>query len=107
RAVVDHGDAGRRDALTDAARKSACFLAIEVALQSVTDRLVQEDARPSIPENDDHRTCRRCACTQIDERLIDRLSRVFIEYRVVEIGVAETAASSREALLAPPVLLDA
>ena len=47
RAVVDHGDAGRRDALADAVREGRRLLAIEVALEAVADRLVEQDAGPA------------------------------------------------------------
>ena len=47
RAVVDHRDAARRDALADAAGERARALAVEVALKSMADRFVQQDAGPA------------------------------------------------------------
>ena len=44
RAVVDHGDAGRGDALPKAPGEGARLLAVEIAFQAMPDRLVQQDA---------------------------------------------------------------
>ena len=44
RAVVDHGDAARRDALAEQAGEGRSLLAIEVALEAVADRLVQQNS---------------------------------------------------------------
>src|SRR5690606_26990767 len=45
--VVDHGDAWCCDALADPPGKGARTLAIEIALQPVTDRLMQQHAGPA------------------------------------------------------------
>ena len=55
RAVVDDGDAGRGHALADAAREGREALAVEVALEAVADRLVEQDPRPARREHDRHR----------------------------------------------------
>src|SRR5262249_39112384 len=47
RAVVDDGAELRRDARPDAVRERGRALAVEVALEPVAHRLVQEDARPA------------------------------------------------------------
>ena len=52
RAVVDDGDARRGDALAHQAGEGALLLAVEVALEPVADRLVQQDARPAGAEHD-------------------------------------------------------
>ena len=61
RAVVDHGDARRRHALADAAGERGGALAVEVALQAVADRLVQQDAGPAGAQHDRHRARGRLA----------------------------------------------
>jgi len=54
RAVVDHGDAGSRDSLADAAGEGRGLLAVEVALESVAHGLVQQDPRPAGAEHHIH-----------------------------------------------------
>ena len=54
RAVVDHGDAGRRDPLADPAGESRRALAVEIALEAVADRLVQQHAGPAGAEHHRH-----------------------------------------------------
>jgi hypothetical protein len=53
-AVVQHRDALGRDALADASAECARALAVEVALQPVADRLVQQDAGPARPQHHRH-----------------------------------------------------
>ena len=72
-AVVDDGDAGRGDALAHQAGEGALLLAVEVALEPVADRLVQQDARPAGAEHDVEGAGRRRHRVEIDQRLAQRL----------------------------------
>jgi hypothetical protein len=54
-AVVDDGDALRGHPAADAAGEGRTALAVEIAFQAVTDRLVQQDAGPARAEDDRHR----------------------------------------------------
>jgi hypothetical protein len=56
RSVVDDGDAGRRHPLAHPIGKRGGLLAVEVSLETVADRLVQEDAGPAGAEYDVERT---------------------------------------------------
>ena len=73
----------RRDALADAAAEGGTALAVEVALQAVTDGLVQQDARPARAQHHGHGARRRRPRIQIDQRLMHRL-----------LGVVRSALSS-------------
>ncbi len=106
RSVIDDGHAPCGDALADAARKCARALAVEVTLEAVTDRLVQQDARPAVAQHHRHVAGRCIARRQIDQRLVDRLFREQVELRVGEVAVIETRAATRIALLAAPAFLD-
>ncbi len=103
RAVVDDGHAPRRHALADAAREGGSALAVEIALETVADRLVQEHARPSRPQHDGHGASRRRTRVEIHERLLDRILRIGCETLVREVGVVETPTAARRTLLAPAV----
>src|SRR4030095_7176863 len=76
RALVDDGDALPRPALAHAPGKGAGPFAVEVALQSVADRFVQQDARPAAAENDRHVAGRSRAPRQIQHPRVYRLSGV-------------------------------
>ena len=103
-AVVDDRDPGRADALADAARERAGALAIEVAFEAVTDRFVQQDARPAVAEHHRHLARRRIACRQIQERLVDRTHRIFSRNLIREVAVIGATAAARRSLLATAVL---
>ena len=68
-AVVDHGDALGRDPLSHQAGEGRGLLAVEVAFEAVTDRLVQHDAGPAGPEHHVHLAGRRRHRLEIDQRL--------------------------------------
>ena len=72
-AVVDHGDAGRGDALAHEAGEGALALAVEIALEPVADRLVQQDARPAGAEHHVEGARRRRHGVEVDQRLAQRL----------------------------------
>ena len=73
RAVVDHGDAGGGDALAHQAGEGALLLAVEVALEAVADRLVEEDARPAGAEHHVEGAGRGGDGGEVDQRLAERL----------------------------------
>ena len=73
RAVIDHGDALGGNLLTHQAGEGRRLLAVEVALQSVADRLVQHHARPAGRQHDVECTGRRGYGLQIDQRLAQSL----------------------------------
>ena len=73
RAVVDDGDAGRGDALAHQAGEGALLLAVEVALEAVADRLVEQDAGPARAEHHVEGAGRRRDGGEIDQRLAERL----------------------------------
>src|SRR5215203_5519641 len=64
RSVIDDRDAGRRDPLAEQPGERAGFLAVEIALKAVADRLVQEYARPAGPEHHVHLARRRSDRTE-------------------------------------------
>ena len=106
RAVVDHGDAGRRDALADPARKGRGALAVEIALEAVADRLVQQHARPAGAEHHRHLARRRGDRFEVHQRLRQRdVDRPVPALRLEQVVVEVAAAEAVEAGLAPPVLL--
>src|SRR3546814_20645536 len=74
-AVFDDGDAGRGDALADAAGVGGCALAVEVALQAVADRFVQQYARPAAAQHHRHRAGGRLDRFQVHQSLAHRLPR--------------------------------
>src|SRR5262249_51239331 len=72
-AVIYDRDARCGDALTDATGKGRAALAVEVALETVPDGLVQQHARPARAEHDGHRAGGRCLRLEVDPRLLHRL----------------------------------
>ena len=96
----------RGDALADAAAERRGALAVEVALEAVADRLVQQDAGPTGAEHHRHRTGGRGHGGEVDERLPRRLAAEF-ERPVVgdELAQRMPAAHAGEAGLAAAVLL--
>ena len=72
-AVIDDGHAGRGDALAHQAGEGAFLLAVEVALEAVADRLVEEDARPARAEHHVEGPGGRRHRREIDQRLAERL----------------------------------
>jgi hypothetical protein len=67
-AVVQHRHALGRHALADAAAEGARALAVEVALQPVADRFVQQDAGPARAQHHGHLAGRRRARLQVGQR---------------------------------------
>jgi hypothetical protein len=99
-AVVDHGDPGRGDPFAHQAREGRGLLAVEVALQAVADRLVQQDAGPAGPEHDLHFAGRCVDRVQIDQRhtqgLVDRRPPVVGRH---DLGVGDAPAAAVAAAL--------
>ena len=73
RAVVDDGALIGRHLLADAARERRRSLAVEIALEAMPDRLMQQDARPTRTEHDRHRARRRRRSVEVHERAAHRL----------------------------------
>ena len=96
RAVVDHRHQFGGDLLTDAARERGDALAVEVALEPVADRLVQQDARPARTEDDGHRARRRVHGRQLQRRLARRLGGEALPALRLEIEVERHAATTAE-----------
>ncbi len=72
-AVVDDGDALRRDALSHQTGECRSFLAIEVAFEPVPHRLVQHDAGPARSEHHVHLAGWRRHRFEVDQRLAHRI----------------------------------
>ena len=73
-AVVNNGAKLRSHLLSNETGKCRRLLTIEVGLQTVTDGFVQENARPSRPEYDFHRTSRSINSTKLQDRLTRTLT---------------------------------
>ena len=71
-AVIDHGDALGRDLLAHQAGESRGPLAVEIALEAVTDRFMKHHAGPAGAEHDIHFAGRRGDRLEIDQRFADR-----------------------------------
>ena len=106
RAVVDHGHAGRGDPLADPAGEGRGALAVEIALEAVADRLVQQHARPARAEHDGHLAGRRGDRFEVHQRLGERdVDRPVPGRRLEQLVIEVAAAEAVIAGLAPAVLL--
>src|SRR5260370_40080778 len=76
RAVIAYRADPPRDALANTTGECRSALAIEVALQSVTDRLVQQNSGPSRPQHHNHLARRRVDRIEAGDRLARRRERV-------------------------------
>ncbi len=104
RAVVHHGDPLGRDLLADAPRERRATLAVEVPLEAVADRLVEQDARPAGAEHHRHGAGRGRIGAEVHARLMHRLAGVVVQAVVAEPAVVVTPAAAGTALLAAAVL---
>ena len=104
-AVVQHGDALGGHALTDAAAEGARALAVEVTLQTVPNRFVQQNAGPSAAQHHGHLACGRRKCLQVDERSRHRFLHISLDHGIVKIGQTKAATATRAAHFAAAVLL--
>ena len=83
------------------------LLAVEVALQAVADRLVQQDAGPARPEDHGHLAGRRVDRVQVHQRLAQRLvDRALPGLRAQVLAELDPAAGAEAARLQPAVPLD-
>ncbi len=105
-AVIHHRDPRCGHALADAPRKHRAALAVEIALEAVADRFVQQHARPARPEHHGHGAGRGRPRRQVGRRLVHRPGGVFPENVVAEVSVVESPAATGAALFAPAVFLD-
>src|SRR3546814_16610939 len=104
RAIVDHRHAGRRDALTDAARKGARALAVEIAFKPVADSLVKQHAGPAGAEQHGEFARGGIDRAQIDERLGQRFVARAVPLRGFDkMSVHITAAEAALAAPRPPL----
>ena len=69
RAVVDDGAELAGDRLPDPPREGRHTFAVEVALEAVADRLMEQDSGPSVAEHDDHFAGGRIDRVEVDDRL--------------------------------------
>src|SRR5262249_33299727 len=92
--VVDDRDQLRCDFLIEAARERRDSLAIEVALETVTDRLVEEGSRPAGAEDERHRAGRRLDRGELQRRLTRRLAGEALPALVLEEPVEGNAAAA-------------
>ena len=97
RALVDHGDAGRGHALTNAARESRQLLAVEIALEPVADRFMEQHAGPAGAAHHLHLARRRGDRFQIDQRLRQRGVDTAVPGRGIEQMIVEIAPAEPEA----------
>ena len=107
RAVVDHGAQLRRDQLAELPGVVRRLLAVEVGLEPVADRLVQQDARVAGAEHDRHLARRCIARVEHRDRDPRRLAPVRrgIALRRREVVHAVAATAAARARLALAVLL--
>src|SRR5690606_34203794 len=107
RAVIDDGALIRRDALADSSAKGGRSLAVEIAFQTMTDRLVQQDPRPTGPQHDGHRPCRCRGRLEIHDRAAYGFRNEILPTIVLEESPKAVApAAAAVALLATAILLD-
>ena len=104
-ALVNDSNAFGGHALADSAGENAGFFAVEIAFQTMSDRFVQQHARPTVAQNDGHLAGRRRTGFEIGQRLFHGginkpMHQVFIEIRQII-----TPATARAALLATFALL--
>src|SRR5262249_24926912 len=59
----------RRNFLTHKTGEGRCLLSIEIRLEPVTNRFVQQNAWPAWRKNDFHRSCRRFCCAELENCL--------------------------------------
>ncbi|MNI44126.1 hypothetical protein D3C73_984830 [compost metagenome] len=85
-AVVHDGHALGGDTFTDAARKHAGTLAVEVALKPVANRLVQQDARPARPQHHRHLAGGRGARFQVHHGFVHGTFHVALQHFVGEVS---------------------
>ena len=103
--LVNDSNAFGGHTLADSAGENAGFFAVEIAFQTMSNRFVQQHARPAVAQNDGHLAGRRRTGLKIGQGLFDGgidkpTNQVFIEIRQII-----TPAAARAALLATLALL--
>ena len=96
RAVVEDGDARRGDPLADAAGEGADALAVEVALEPVADRLVQQHAVPARAHHHVHLAGGAGDGVQVDQRRAQRLVHLLLPAVGRDPGLEAGAAAGAE-----------
>src|SRR5574340_1775949 len=87
----------------DFVKGSRFSLAVEIALETVADRLVQQHAGPARAEHDGHLAGRRRSRFEVGQRRVDRLVDVRSELCILEVPEAEAPAAPARSDFAPPV----
>ncbi|MCY1352550.1 hypothetical protein D9M69_388560 [compost metagenome] len=106
-AVVDDGAQARRHFLANPPAVGRTALAVEIALQAVADRLVEQHAGPAGAHHHRQGAGRRRLRLEVDQRLAQRLAGVAHGAVLAEeIAVVGTPAAALAAALAAAVLLD-
>ena len=104
-ALIHNCHAFSSHAFANSAGENAGFFAVEIAFQTMSDRFVQQHARPAVAQNDGHLAGRRRTGFEIGQGLFDGgidkpMHQVFIEIRQII-----TPATACTALLATLALL--
>src|SRR5207244_4352491 len=89
----------------DPVRERRGAFTVEIALEAVADRLVEQDAGPARAEDDRHRAGGRVVRVEVDERLARRLARETLRTAVGQHVEREPSAPAVAALLALAVPL--
>src|SRR5262249_4132357 len=97
RAVVHHGDELGDDLLTDASGERGDAFAVEIALQAVPDRFVEQDAGPAWTEHHCHRARRRVHGRELERGLPRGLDGEALPALGLEVEVERHAATAAEA----------
>jgi hypothetical protein len=105
RPVVDHRDAGRGDALADAARKGTRSLAVEVASSPCPIASCSRMPGHPCPSTTVIVPAWRVACVEIEQRLANRLRHVRLEHRVGEVAVVAAPSAAGVTLLPAAAVL--
>ena len=105
RAVIEHRDPLGGHPLTDAPGKSTRALAVEIALQAMAHRLVQQDTGPARAEHHRHLAGRSRTRLEIGQGRLHRLVDILAHQRVVKIGQPKTPTAAGRADLAATFLL--
>lgn len=99
-ALIDDGNAFGGDAFADPAGKDAGPLAVEIAFQTVSDRFVQQHARPTVAQNDGHLAGRRRTGFEIGQGLFDGGIDKLPHQGFIEISQVVASSAARAALFA-------
>src|SRR5450830_1074628 len=106
-AIIKHGHAFGSHTLADPTTERAGALAVEITFQSMTNRLVQQNAGPSGPKHHGHLTSWRRAGFQVDQRGFHRLIDVLRDQRLIKISQPKAPTATSRAHFTPHLAADA